>query len=189
MLLVRTEADRFAPVRSDDAPLFHIRDTVVGHYRYVPVSTPDFLATELAESTVTHVHLPASPQEHAWPTYDVLTLVYLDQYVDYKTDYNVPETDLMLVRRGNPWKHLHGAPPAFTSVHDEARFWLEAGDVREVRRPFGAKRWTRPLLIKALEKGTIDTWRGQPGAYAAYRFNDREVSERVRAFHQERMLE
>lgn len=188
MPAAQNEADGFA-FRHRKEPLFSEGDTVVGHYLRTPVSTPDYLATELAEGTVTAVHLPAADTPNARPSYDVLSLVFLNQYVDIKTDSNVPEEQLMLERRGNVWKHAHGVPVVFKTVNEEAAFWLDTGDVREVRKPFGTKRWTKRALIKALQKGTIDIYEGPSGARTAYAFNDREVGERVRAFMVDLLLD
>ena len=193
--------------KSGSNPRFYNGDIVKGHLR-PPVDSQDLkhLAELSATGSITYVHTPyrkngALHSASIRPTYTISTDVvvsgaelknrehpifavdeheYGDTYITHRVDRNVPEEYLTLVRRGNYWNHFHGEPLHFNTTREEGRFWLALGHVTYVRKPRFSRGWTRQNAIRALLRGTIDTFVRADGTYEAYRYVDFDVGDRVR---------
>lgn len=99
------------------------------------------------------------------------------------------DEDLVLVSRGNIWRHYHDEALVFGSIRSEARFYQQIGRTREVHNPNTENyRWTREEAIAAISQGVIHDF-GSPfmsmandrHGVSGFRYTDDEVGERVAA--------
>jgi hypothetical protein len=92
---------------------------------------------------------------------------------------DVSETNLKLVRRGNLWNYHHGQPLVFKDTAEEGQFFFNLGHVTLVRSK-RSDNWYLPDLMKAMQKGKLDTFTRIGYHNQAYTYDDPEVGSRIR---------
>lgn len=105
------------------------------------------------------------------------------------------EDQLILESRGNVWRHYHGEACVFRSLREEADFARGMARVRDVPHPHTRLyAWTVEEALAAMRRGEIDGMGVESDAKGlmfgrsveathvawAYRFDDRDLGERVR---------
>lgn len=98
--------------------------------------------------------------------------------------------DLVLVERGNLWKWFNGQRDQvkFATIEEEIRFHAQLGQETQIEcKQGGNYHWPLTAIYPALQAGEIDVVRfsngffGGSGSMSAYKMDDPDLSERVRA--------
>ncbi len=100
----------------------------------------------------------------------------------------VQAKDLVLVDRGNLWRHHNNTPLVFKDILDEIKFANMMHKVEEIRNPESQLyTWTLVQAVTAIRQGVADALGVHHGLFGSgpttrvSRFEDRELGERVRA--------
>ena len=99
------------------------------------------------------------------------------------------DNELELLERGNVWREYVNEPLKFADIREELAFAHGTGKVHEQRNPANQLySWSADEVLAAIRAGTVDSMNLTPGLFGgktrptAYRCEDRDLGERVRAY-------
>ncbi len=97
------------------------------------------------------------------------------------------EPELVLMERGNFWKHAHGEPLQFENLKEEMMFFSMLGHKEYIKNPnTDDYEWTKDEVLEAIKNGSVDGFSIGRLLFSgnqkidAVRFTDRDLGERVR---------